>query len=148
MARKRKRFESMTEMMDFFRKTGSEGGRKRAANLTAEQQSAIGRRAAASRWGKKIKCPLCGAEAHKVRSKLDEPGSTPDYDVVLCDSCPEYHAAGTVFATRLENAEKERAVASIRRTSISGGIPVLNVMGTGTLRVTDAKARAKRKEGK
>ena len=43
----------MTEMMEFFREAGRRGGKKRAANLTAEQQSAIGKKAAEARWGKK-----------------------------------------------------------------------------------------------
>jgi len=57
----------MTEMMEFFRKTGSEGGKKRAANLTAAQQSAIGKKAAEARWGKK-RAKKAAAASAKVRS--------------------------------------------------------------------------------
>lgn len=38
--------------LDFFRKTGSIGGRKRAANLTAEQRSEQARKAVQARWAK------------------------------------------------------------------------------------------------
>jgi hypothetical protein len=52
----------MTEMQDFFRKTGAQGGRKRAANMTREERSESARRAVLARWAKKKKTPA------KVRS--------------------------------------------------------------------------------
>jgi general stress protein YciG len=49
----KKRFSSMTEMMEFFKKTGSQGGKKRAANLTKKELAEIGKKGALARWGKK-----------------------------------------------------------------------------------------------
>jgi hypothetical protein len=54
MAKKR-RFTSMTEMEEFFRKTGSQGGKKRSANMTQEQRSESARKAVKARWAKKKK---------------------------------------------------------------------------------------------
>jgi hypothetical protein len=45
----------MTEMQDFFRKTGAAGGRKRAANMTREERSESARKAVLARWAKKKK---------------------------------------------------------------------------------------------
>jgi general stress protein YciG len=45
----------MTEMFEFFKKTGAQGGKKRAANLTPEELAAIGKKGAEARWGKKAK---------------------------------------------------------------------------------------------
>jgi hypothetical protein len=39
--------------LEFFRKKGRKGGRKRAANLTAEQRSEQARKAVQARWAKK-----------------------------------------------------------------------------------------------
>jgi len=54
MARKRT-FGSMTEMQEFFRRTGAQGGRKRAANMTREERSESARKAVLARWAKKKK---------------------------------------------------------------------------------------------
>ena len=54
MARKRK-FGSMTEMEEFFRRTGAQGGRKRAANMTREERSESARKAVLARWAKNKK---------------------------------------------------------------------------------------------
>ena len=49
----------MTDMLDFFRETGKQGGKiggkKRAANLSSNELSAIGKKGAAARWAKKKK---------------------------------------------------------------------------------------------
>lgn len=45
----------MTEILEFFKKTGAQGGKKRAANLTPEELAAIGKKGADARWGKKAK---------------------------------------------------------------------------------------------
>jgi hypothetical protein len=42
----------MTEMAEFFKNTGAEGGRKRAANMTKKQRSNSARKAAKARWSK------------------------------------------------------------------------------------------------
>jgi general stress protein YciG len=55
MAKKKREFGSMTEMFEFFKKTGAQGGKKRAANLTPEELAAIGKKGAEARWGKKAK---------------------------------------------------------------------------------------------
>jgi hypothetical protein len=56
MAKKKGRnFQSMTEMMEFFRKTGSQGGKKRAALMTPARRKAIAKKAAKARWDKKKK---------------------------------------------------------------------------------------------
>jgi hypothetical protein len=39
-------------IQEFFRKHGSAGGKKRAANLSAEERSAIARKAVQTRWAK------------------------------------------------------------------------------------------------
>lgn len=48
-----------TEVTEIFREYGklggSKGGKRRAAALTAEQRSAIARKAALARWGKRKK---------------------------------------------------------------------------------------------
>jgi len=49
MARKRT-FQSMTEMMEFFRKTGAAGGKKRASAMTKKQRQQSARKAANARW--------------------------------------------------------------------------------------------------
>jgi len=51
MAKKR-RFESMHEMIEFFKKNGERGGKARAANMTAAQRSESARKAVAARWAK------------------------------------------------------------------------------------------------
>jgi hypothetical protein len=60
MAKKR-RFESMHEMIEFFKKNGAQGGKARAANMTAEERSESARKAVAARWAqvraKKAKKP-------------------------------------------------------------------------------------------
>jgi hypothetical protein len=55
MAKKKREFGSMTEILEFFKKTGAQGGKKRAANLTPEELAAIGKKGADARWGKKAK---------------------------------------------------------------------------------------------
>lgn len=58
-------FESMSEMEEFFRKTGSQGGKKRMAKLTKAQRSELGRMAAAARWKKaKTKKKAAGKKAN------------------------------------------------------------------------------------
>lgn len=42
----------MTEMLEFFKKTGAEGGKARAAGMTKEQRSEAARKAVKSRWKK------------------------------------------------------------------------------------------------
>lgn len=39
-------------VLEFFKKTGSIGGRNRAANMTAEQRSEQARKAVRARWAK------------------------------------------------------------------------------------------------
>jgi hypothetical protein len=51
MAKKR-RFGSMTEMIEFFKKTGAQGGKARAANMTPAQRSEGARKASVARWAK------------------------------------------------------------------------------------------------
>jgi hypothetical protein len=51
MAKKR-RFESMTEMIEFFKKTGAVGGKTRAANMTEAERSESARKASVARWAK------------------------------------------------------------------------------------------------
>jgi len=41
--------------LEFFRKQGRIGGRKRAANLTAEERSEQARKAVNARWAKQVK---------------------------------------------------------------------------------------------
>jgi hypothetical protein len=41
--------------LDAFRKLGKEGGKKRAANLTAKRRKELAKRAARARWAKKGK---------------------------------------------------------------------------------------------
>jgi len=45
----------MTEMMDFFKETGKQGGKKRAAGMSAAERSASAKKAAKARWDKKNK---------------------------------------------------------------------------------------------
>ncbi|MCU1338909.1 MAG: hypothetical protein JWO19_4490 [Bryobacterales bacterium] len=52
MARKRREFASMTEMLEFFKKTGAQGGKARAAKMTAKQRSAAASKAVKARWKK------------------------------------------------------------------------------------------------
>lgn len=42
----------MHEMMDFFKKTGAQGGKARAKKMTAEQRSESARKAVEARWAK------------------------------------------------------------------------------------------------
>ena len=42
----------MTEVEEMFRKTGAQGGKARAAGMTAKQRSAAARKAAKARWAK------------------------------------------------------------------------------------------------
>jgi hypothetical protein len=42
----------MTEMIQVFKETGAQGGRKRAANMTKKQRSESARKAALARWSK------------------------------------------------------------------------------------------------
>lgn len=42
----------MTEMMEFFKKTGAQGGKKRAAGMTQKQRSEAARKAVNARWKK------------------------------------------------------------------------------------------------
>ena len=41
--------------LEFFRKQGRIGGRRRAANLTAEERSEQARKAVQARWSKQVK---------------------------------------------------------------------------------------------
>ena len=47
-----KRNELPEAALEFFRKKGRQGGRQRAANLTAEQRSEQARKAVQARWAK------------------------------------------------------------------------------------------------
>jgi hypothetical protein len=58
----------MTEMMEFFKKTGAQGGKKRAAKLTKTQLSEIGKKGALARWGKKKAAKVRSAKA-KAKKK-------------------------------------------------------------------------------
>lgn len=42
----------MHELMDYFRKTGAQGGRSRAAGMTPEERSESARKAVQARWAK------------------------------------------------------------------------------------------------
>jgi uncharacterized heparinase superfamily protein len=53
VAKKGTRFTSLTDWLNHLKEAGAKGGKKRAENLTPEQQSAIGKKAAEARWGKK-----------------------------------------------------------------------------------------------
>ena len=57
MARKKRRrdFQSTMEMLDFFKKTGAQGGRNRAANMSKKKRSESARQAALARWSKRKK---------------------------------------------------------------------------------------------
>jgi len=72
MARKRK-FGSMTEMEEFFRRTGAQGGRKRAANMTREERSESARKAVLARWAQnKAKVRSAKAAVKKSRVRTNE----------------------------------------------------------------------------
>jgi hypothetical protein len=43
----------MTEMLEMFKKTGAQGGKKRAANMSKKERSESARKAAQARWAKK-----------------------------------------------------------------------------------------------
>jgi hypothetical protein len=62
----------MTELLDFFRETGKQGGKiggkKRAANLSSKELSEIGKKGALARWGKKKAAKVRSAKA-KAKSK-------------------------------------------------------------------------------
>ena len=64
MSRKGKQFSSMTEMMEFFRKTGAQGGKARAAKMTKKQRSESARKAVQARWKK--------ARTAKAKRKADK----------------------------------------------------------------------------
>jgi hypothetical protein len=49
-----KRKQLPEEALAFFRKQGRIGGRKRAANLTAEERSEQARKAVRARWAKQV----------------------------------------------------------------------------------------------
>lgn len=55
-------------MLEFFRKTGAEGGKKRAAKLSKAELTEIGKKGAAARWAKKPKKTTKAAASAKVRS--------------------------------------------------------------------------------
>ena len=57
----------MTEMMDFFKKTGAAGGRKRAAKMTPEERSASAQKASIARW-KNARAKKATVASAKVRS--------------------------------------------------------------------------------
>jgi len=59
VASKRK-FESITEMEQFFIEAGRSGGKKRAAKLTKKQRSEGARKAAVARWKKAKAKPKAG----------------------------------------------------------------------------------------
>lgn len=52
MARKRREFTSMTEIEDFWKKTGAQGGKARAAKMTKKQRSDAASKAVKARWKK------------------------------------------------------------------------------------------------
>jgi hypothetical protein len=45
-------FQSLTEMLEMFRRTGAKGGKVRAANMTAKERSVAASKAAKARWAK------------------------------------------------------------------------------------------------
>jgi hypothetical protein len=51
----KKRKQLPDEALEFFRKQGRIGGRKRAANLTAEERSEQARKAVQARWAQQVK---------------------------------------------------------------------------------------------
>lgn len=58
----------MTEMMEFFKKTGAQGGKKRAAALSKAELTKIGKKGALARWGKKKKSAKAKAKAKEGRA--------------------------------------------------------------------------------
>ncbi len=48
MATKKREFTSMTEMLDFFKKTGAQGGKVAAKSMTKAERSARAKKAAAA----------------------------------------------------------------------------------------------------
>ncbi len=59
----------MTEMLEMFKMTGAQGGKKRAAGMTAKERSEAARAAVQARWAKKKATPKKAAAASaKVRS--------------------------------------------------------------------------------
>jgi len=66
MPRKKREFQSMTEMLDFFKKTGAQGGKKRAAGMTEKERKASASKAASARWAAAKKKPA--AASAKVRN--------------------------------------------------------------------------------
>ena len=64
---KKRKFSSITELLEYFseagRRGGKIGGKRRAESLTKEELSEIGKKGAAGRWGKKKKAST------KVRTK-------------------------------------------------------------------------------
>jgi len=118
------------------KKGGPKGGKSRMEAMTPEERSALAKRAALSRWGEPITCPLCSGDATRLRSEFDVPGDPPDYWRVRCDSCPEYHATGTVFAT--EVSDTDVALQKVKDVVGSGRIPVVDISAvSGSLVVTN-----------
>jgi general stress protein YciG len=68
MAKKRK-FGSLTEMEQFFKQTGAEGGKARAAKLTKAELTEIGKKGAAARWAKKPEVAQARKRAAKAAKK-------------------------------------------------------------------------------
>jgi len=65
------RFTSLTDWLNHLKEAGAKGGKTRAANLTPEQLSAIGKKAALARWGKK-KAAAAKARSAKAKAKVKE----------------------------------------------------------------------------
>jgi hypothetical protein len=64
-----KRKQLPDEALEFFRKQGRIGGRKRAANLTAEERSEQARKAVQARWAKQVKEPIAKSAKAKKGTK-------------------------------------------------------------------------------
>jgi hypothetical protein len=73
MAKKRRQFSSMTEIEEFWRKTGSAGGKIRAKKLSQKQRSEIARKAARTRWAKK-KAAAASAKVRRAKARAARKG--------------------------------------------------------------------------
>jgi hypothetical protein len=67
MAKKRA-FGSIMELMDFFKETGRQGGKKAAKTMTAAERTERAKKAAAARW-KKAAAKAAGASAKRAAKR-------------------------------------------------------------------------------
>jgi hypothetical protein len=61
----KKKFGSVMEMMDFFKQTGSQGGKRAAERMTKAARTERAKKAAEARWAKKTK----SAETPRKKAK-------------------------------------------------------------------------------